>query len=88
MAVLAIVVKAFLDWLLGVVFPLGIGGIALSTTIMTVFNLSHFYPFLLRKKIGNLGATKTAQAWDYYDRGLGPMWSLRPGQLRSCVTDQ
>jgi len=59
-AVLAIFVKAFLDWLLVVVFPLGIGGIALSTTIMTVFNLS-LLSFLLRKKIGNLGATRLIQ---------------------------
>jgi len=59
-AILAIFVKAFLDWLLVVAIPLGIGGIALSTTIMTVFNLS-LLSFLLRKKIGNLGATKLIQ---------------------------
>ncbi|MBS2008836.1 MAG: murein biosynthesis integral membrane protein MurJ [Cyanobacteria bacterium SZAS TMP-1] len=56
-AVVAIFVKAFLDWLLVVAIPLGIGGIALSTTIMTGFNLT-LLSLLLRKKIGNLGATK------------------------------
>ena len=59
-AILAIFVKFFLDWLLVVAIPLGIGGIALSTTIMTGFNLS-LLSFLLRKKIGNLGATKLLQ---------------------------
>jgi putative peptidoglycan lipid II flippase len=56
-AVLAIFAKAFLDWLLVVVLPFGIGGIALSTTIMTIFNLS-LLSYLLRKKIGSLGATR------------------------------
>ncbi len=56
-AMLAIFVKAFLDWLLVMVFHMGIGGIALSTTIMTVFNLT-LLSFLLRKKIGRLGATQ------------------------------
>ena len=53
-AMCSIFVKALCDWLLVVVFPLGIGGIALSTSIVTVFNLS-LLSFLLRKKMGNLG---------------------------------
>lgn len=47
-----IVVKALLDWAL--VKPLGVGGINLSTTLATIFNLS-VLSFLLRKKIGSLG---------------------------------
>ncbi|MBU6450331.1 MAG: murein biosynthesis integral membrane protein MurJ [Cyanobacteria bacterium REEB67] len=56
-AILSIFVKAFFDWLLVVYFPLGIGGIALSTSIVTIFNLS-LLSFLLRKKLGNLGGMK------------------------------
>ncbi len=53
-AVMAILVKIFLDWLFVSVFKLGIGGIALATTIITIFNLSWLYYFL-RKKTGRLG---------------------------------
>jgi len=51
-ALLAIVVKLILDWVL--VGPLGIGGISLATTLVTVFNLSLLSIFL-RMKIGSLG---------------------------------
>ena len=54
-AMLAIVVKAILDWSL--VGPLGVGGISLATTLITIFNLS-LLAFFLKKKIGNLGFTK------------------------------
>ncbi len=53
-AVMAILVKIFLDWLFVSVFNLGIGGIALATTLITIFNLSWLYYFL-RKKTGRLG---------------------------------
>ncbi|MDQ5934557.1 MAG: putative lipid flippase MurJ [Cyanobacteriota bacterium erpe_2018_sw_21hr_WHONDRS-SW48-000092_B_bin.40] len=53
-AVMAILVKIFLDWLFVSVFKLGIGGIALATTLITIFNLSWLYYFL-RKKTGRLG---------------------------------
>lgn len=51
-ALVAIVVHLVLDWLL--VGPLGIGGIALATTAVTIFNLC-LLSFLLRGKIGGLG---------------------------------
>jgi putative peptidoglycan lipid II flippase len=54
----AIVIKGLLDWLL--VGPLGVGGISLSTTLVTIFNLSAL-SWLLRAKIGNLGASKLIQ---------------------------
>ena len=50
-----IVVKAVLDWAL--VKPLGVGGINLSTTLATIFNLS-VLSFLLSRRIGSLGYTK------------------------------
>lgn len=53
-AVMAILVKIFLDWLFVSIFKLGIGGIALATTIITIFNLSWLYYFL-RKRTGRLG---------------------------------
>jgi len=53
-AMAAIVLKAILDWVL--VAPLGVGGISLATTLITVFNLTCL-GLLLRRKIGNLGAT-------------------------------
>ncbi|MBP9092828.1 murein biosynthesis integral membrane protein MurJ [bacterium] len=53
-AVMAILVKVFLDWLFISVFKLGISGIALATTLITIFNLSWLYYFL-RKKTGRLG---------------------------------
>lgn len=51
-AMLAIVLKAILDWAL--VGPLGVGGISLATTLITIFNLS-LLTFFLREKIGLLG---------------------------------
>ncbi|CAN5435718.1 murein biosynthesis integral membrane protein MurJ [soil metagenome] len=53
-AVMAILVKVFLDWLFVSVFKLGITGIALATTLITIFNLSWLFYFL-RKKTGRLG---------------------------------
>lgn len=54
-ALMAILVKALLDWIL--VGPLGVGGISLATSLITVFNLC-LLTFFLRKKIGFLGFTK------------------------------
>lgn len=51
-ALLAIFIKAILDWAL--VGPLGIGGISLATTLITIFNLT-LLTYFLRKKIGLLG---------------------------------
>jgi len=48
----ALIVKALGDWLL--VGPLGLGGIALSTTIVTIFNMT-MLAICARKKIGSLG---------------------------------
>jgi len=53
----AIGVKLFITWFLAVPLAMGLGGIALSTSIITVFNLS-LLSILLRKKIGRLGAGK------------------------------
>src|SRR5262249_32974259 len=54
-ALLAIFVKLILDWAL--VGTLGIGGISLATTLVTVFNLSLLSIFL-KAKIGNLGFSR------------------------------
>ena len=54
-AMLAIMLKGLLDWAL--IGPLGVGGISLATTIITIFNLTCL-GWLLRRKIGNLGATQ------------------------------
>src|SRR5262249_25505031 len=51
----ALLLKAYLDWVL--IKPLCIGGISLSTTLITVFNFSAL-GFLLSRKIGMLGLTK------------------------------
>lgn len=51
---LSVAVKMGADYLL--VGPLGIGGIALSTTLVTIFNMT-MLSTLLRKKIGSLGIT-------------------------------
>lgn len=51
---LSVAVKMGADYLL--VGPLGIGGIALSTTLVTIFNMTMLSTFL-RKKIGPLGIT-------------------------------
>ncbi len=56
-AMLAIIVKIFFDWLFVIVYPLGVGGISLATSLITVFNLSCL-SFLLKLKIGPLGLTK------------------------------
>lgn len=56
-AMVAIFVKVFLDWLLVVVFPLGVAGISISTSLITVFNL-FLLSFLLRPKLGLMGFTK------------------------------
>lgn len=53
-AVMAILVKLFLDWLFVSVLKLGINGIALATTLITIFNLSWLFYFL-RRKTGHLG---------------------------------
>jgi putative peptidoglycan lipid II flippase len=53
-AVIAIVVKIFLDWLFVSVFKLGISGIALATTLITIINLSLLF-YLLRNRTGRLG---------------------------------
>lgn len=53
-AVMAILVKVFLDWWFVSVMKLGIGGIALATTLITIFNLSWLYYFL-RLRTGRLG---------------------------------
>jgi len=55
-AVCAIFVKVLLDYLFVIVYPLGVGGISLATTLITVFNLL-FLSVLLRKRIGPLGFT-------------------------------
>ncbi len=57
-AMIAIFVKAVLDWVL--VGQLGIGGISLATTLITVFNLS-LLAFFLKRKIGSLGFTSVAR---------------------------
>lgn len=54
-AMVAIVIHLILNYFL--VSPLGISGIALAYTLMTIFNLSCL-SFFARKKIGNLGFTK------------------------------
>jgi putative peptidoglycan lipid II flippase len=56
-AVCAIFIKILLDYLLVVVFPMGVGGISLATTLITIFNLACL-AVLLRKKVGPLGFTE------------------------------
>jgi putative peptidoglycan lipid II flippase len=53
-AVMAILVKILLDWWFVSVLKLGINGIALATTLITIFNLSCLY-FFLRMRTGRLG---------------------------------
>jgi putative peptidoglycan lipid II flippase len=53
--IMAIFVKGFMDWLFITQFHMGIAGIALATTLITVFNLSCLF-ILLRLKTGRLGA--------------------------------
>jgi putative peptidoglycan lipid II flippase len=59
-AVVAIAVKAILDWLLVVKLPLGVGGISLASTLITIMNLSLLHLFL-RKKIGSLKSSSMAK---------------------------
>jgi putative peptidoglycan lipid II flippase len=54
----AIVLKFILDWAL--IGPFGVGGITLSTTFVTIFNLS-LLSYLLTKKIGTLEWQSLAQ---------------------------
>jgi putative peptidoglycan lipid II flippase len=54
-AIVAIAVKFLLDWLFVVQLQMGIVGIGLATTLITIFNLTVLFYFL-RKKTGRLGA--------------------------------
>lgn len=56
-ALAAIVLQTVLDWLLVSHFKTGIAGIAIATTLVTIFNLCAL-TFFARKKIGRLGTTK------------------------------
>lgn len=56
-ALCAISIKILLDYILVVVFSMGVGGISLATTLITIFNLV-FLALLLRKRIGSLGVMK------------------------------
>ena len=53
-AIAAIFIKAFLDWLFVVVIPLGVAGISLATSLITIFNLL-LLAFFLRPKLGLMG---------------------------------
>lgn len=53
----AIVLKGLLDFYFVMQLHMGVGGISLATTLITVFNFSCL-AFLLRRKIGSLGVTK------------------------------
>jgi len=55
---MAIFVHLVINWLL--VGPMGLAGIALSTTLTTVFNFV-MLSWLLRKKIGHVGTMKLIQ---------------------------
>lgn len=55
-AMCAIAIKAFLDWLFVIPLKMGMAGIVLATTLITVFNLAALST-LLKRKIGNLGAS-------------------------------
>jgi putative peptidoglycan lipid II flippase len=56
-AIVAICLKAFLDWYFVVIAHMGVGGISLATTLVTISNLG-LLTFLLRHKIGKLGFTQ------------------------------
>lgn len=56
-AVAAILLQTVLDWLFVFQMKTGIAGIAIATTLVTVFNLFAL-TFFARKKIGRLGTTK------------------------------
>ena len=53
----AIAVKAIANYVLVGMMNLGVGGITLSTTLVTIFNMT-LLGALLRKRLGNLGITK------------------------------
>jgi putative peptidoglycan lipid II flippase len=53
----AIVLKGILDWYFVLQLHMGVGGISLATTLITVFNFSCL-AFLLQRKIGRLGASQ------------------------------
>lgn len=56
-AIAAIILQTVLDWLFVSQMKTGIAGIAIATTLVTVFNLFAL-TFFARKKIGRLGTTK------------------------------
>lgn len=56
-ALIAIAVKAFLDWVLVFQTNLGVAAISLASTLITLMNLS-LLAWFLKKKIGGLGFTK------------------------------
>ncbi len=53
-AMVAIFIKAFLDWLFVIAIPLGVAGISLATSLITVFNLV-LLTYFLRPKLGLMG---------------------------------
>lgn len=56
-AIAAIILQTVIDWLFVSQMKTGIAGIAIATTLVTVFNLFAL-TFFARKKIGRLGTTK------------------------------
>ena len=56
-ALVAICVKAVLDWYFVMILKLGVGGISLATSLITVMNFT-LLAILLRRKIGLLGFSK------------------------------
>lgn len=56
-AMIAIFVKIFLDWLLVIVFPMGVAGISIATSLITVFNLC-LLTYCLRPKLGLMGFSR------------------------------
>jgi putative peptidoglycan lipid II flippase len=59
-AVFSIIANAFLDWIL--IKFMGIAGVALSTTLVAVFNVVTLV-IILRKKVGFLGGKKIAKTY-------------------------
>jgi putative peptidoglycan lipid II flippase len=59
-ALMALFVKALLDYLCVSVFKLGVAGISLATTLITIFNLG-MLTWFLRKKIGHLQTRQLIQ---------------------------
>ena len=45
-AMVAIFIKALLDWVFVIIIPLGVAGISLATSLITVFNLAFISIFL------------------------------------------